>query len=90
LDSVNSQSKTTSKVSRLMKRMTKSNFDNSSEGMVDEKLSEKANKLGTVSIPSPGVPENMPVNLDQEVLVSLGAYGQYEGGGGHSEENGNM
>jgi len=57
---------------------------------VDEKLSVKANKLGTVSIPSPGVPENIPVNLDQEVLFSLGTDGQYEGGGGSSEDNGNM
>jgi len=90
LNSDNIQSKTTSTVSRLMKRITKRNTNNSSEGTVDEKLSEKANKLGTVSIPSPGVPENTPVNLDQEVLFSLDADGQYEGSGGRSKENGNM
>ncbi len=33
----------------------------------DVLTSERTPKLGTVSIPSPGVPDNMPVNLDVEL-----------------------
>ena len=36
----------------------------------DVLMSERPPKLGTVSIPSPGVPENMPVNLDVELCSS--------------------
>jgi len=66
------QSAKTSTVSRLMEGMTRSNSTGSlSEKLRGEKSSEKDIKLGTVSIPSPGVPENIPVNLDQ-VVLSLG------------------
>jgi len=72
------QPTTTSTVSRVMKRMTRSNITGSlSESIGDEKLSEEDIKLGTVSIPSPGVPENIPVNLDQ-VVLSLGTDADYE------------
>lgn len=72
------QPMTTSTVSRLMEGMTRSNSTGSlSDNLGDEKLSEKDIKLGTVSVPSPGVPENIPVNLDH-VVSSLGNDGSHE------------
>jgi hypothetical protein len=41
---------------------------------------ERPPKLGTVSIPSPGVPRNVPVNLDVEILSLVSDDGR-EGGG---------
>jgi len=46
-----------SAVSRLMRRMTGR-----------DEPDKDANKLGTLSIPSPGVPENVAVNVDQDVF----------------------
>jgi len=64
----------------LLEEKNALNFDNNqstsrfsrltrnSESIGDDNLSEAANKLGTISVPSPGVPENIPVNLDQDVF----------------------
>jgi hypothetical protein len=54
------EQQSSSAVSRLMRRLTqRSKMDNE----VDN------NKLGTVSIPSPGVPENITVDVDQDVYA---------------------
>jgi len=57
-------------VSRLMRRMTKSNEDISTSSIDGDNLksNEDVNKLGTVSVPSPGVPETITVNIDQDLL----------------------
>ena len=46
----------------------------------DVLTSERTPKLGTVSIPSPGVPENMPVNLDAELCSIAFDDSEEEGG----------
>lgn len=53
-------------VSRLMRRLTR-RTSAKSESIADKNLSKENNILGTISIPSPGVPENFPVDLDQDV-----------------------
>ena len=63
----NNQSTSTSTVYKLTRRITRSNLDNS-ENIGENSLSGKVNKLGNVSIPSPDVPEDFPVNLDQDVF----------------------
>ena len=53
-----------------MKRIT--NTDKKSETKEDSSIEEavdNAKKLGTVSIPSPGVPENVAVDLDLDVFL---------------------
>ena len=45
-----------------------SRLTRNSESIGDKNLSEEANKLGTISVPSPGVPENIPVNLDRDIF----------------------
>ena len=51
-----------------MKRMTRSNESpqSSSSARKDVSTSER-NKLGTVSVPSPGVPGDITVDLDNDV-----------------------
>jgi len=53
-----------------------------SESTRDDILRQEAKKLGTVSVPSPGVPENISVNLDQDIY-SLATEDDREG----DEEN---
>ena len=54
------EQQSSSAVSRLMRRLTqRSKMDNE----VDN------NKLGTVSIPRPGVPESITVDVDQDVYA---------------------
>ena len=60
-------------VSRIMRRITnRSNNHNSesssSSSSMGGTILRKETKLGTVSIPSPGVPGDISVNLDQEVF----------------------
>lgn len=52
-----------------MKRIT--NTDKKSETKEDSSREEDVDnvKLGTVSIPSPGVPENVAVDLDLDVFL---------------------
>jgi hypothetical protein len=75
-----------SAVSLLMRRRLsnrrdeKDNTENSNVVKGDVLMSERPPKLGTVSIPSPGVPENMPLNLDVE-LCSLAFDDSVEEGG---------
>ena len=63
-----------STVSRLMRRLSNSQADK------DNSTSERTPKLGAVSIPSPGVPENMAVNLDVEVFSLVIDDSEEEGG----------
>ncbi|KAL7538914.1 hypothetical protein ACHAXR_008877 [Thalassiosira sp. AJA248-18] len=93
----NSSTTTSSTVSRLMRRMTsRSDTTTNSNSSKDDTLSEgganskKKNKLGTVPIPSPGVPKHVSVNLDQDVFLldsdddddDDGDYGKKEKEGG--------
>ena len=50
-----------STVSRLMKRIERRIVGDVSRG--DETI-----RLGTVAVPSPGVPEDIPVDIDSEIL----------------------
>eukprot|EP00571_Detonula_confervacea_P009156 CAMPEP_0172318042 /NCGR_PEP_ID=MMETSP1058-20130122/33718_1 /TAXON_ID=83371 /ORGANISM="Detonula confervacea, Strain CCMP 353" /LENGTH=440 /DNA_ID=CAMNT_0013032765 /DNA_START=59 /DNA_END=1381 /DNA_ORIENTATION=+ len=66
LSSLNNNNQQQSTVSRMMRRI-----DNSKKSSMGDSLREEMignSKLGTVSIPSPGVPEDISVNLDQEVF----------------------
>lgn len=75
-----------SAVSKLMSGITRRN-DKQSRGTEDGKREEgiysreEANKLGTVSIPSPGVPENFPVDLDRDVYLLAEDENEEEGDG---------
>jgi hypothetical protein len=71
-------------MSRLMRRLSnrrgeKGNTENGNVLEGDSLMSETTPKLGTVSIPRPGIPENIPVNIDVE-LYSLASNGSEEGG----------
>jgi hypothetical protein len=66
-----------STLSRLMRRLSRRRV-----GDDKSTISARAPKLGTVSIPSPGVPENIPLNLDVEILSMVSDDGQEEGGYG--------
>ncbi len=54
----------TSAVSRLMRRITRSKKTESSSGT---RQHDTKDKLGTVSVPSPGVPGDIAVDLDCDV-----------------------
>jgi len=56
-------------VSRMMRRTSNgSNCDKYDSSSMGGDTLRKKTKLGTVSIPSPGVPDDISVNLDQDVL----------------------
>ena len=66
-------------IRRLSGRRQRVEGDDISNGTDGERATPK---LGTVSIPSPGVPRNVPVNLDVEILSLVSDDGREEGGYG--------
>lgn len=65
LGTIDSNNHHQSTVSRIMRRINTGTSESSSMG---GSMLRNETKLGTVSIPSPGVPEDIPVDLDQEVF----------------------
>lgn len=72
-NALNFDNESNSTVSSIMRKLTMTKPGNISENRGDNTLSgNSTKKLGTVSIPSPGVPEDISVNLDKD-LLSLAA-----------------
>jgi hypothetical protein len=45
--------------------------ENNQESAMSRLLKRSTIRVGTVFIPSPGIPEDLPVNLDEDILTVL-------------------
>ena len=74
-----------STVSRLMNRITRGDDDTDTDSNSSSERSDyydttkhDVTKIGTVPIPSPGVPESISVNVDQDVFTLVDAAPDYD------------
>lgn len=83
-DNYDDEEEGVSALTRLIRRISGRRRRVDGEDMSNGNYGDRAApKLGTISIPSPGVPRNMPVNLDVEILSLVSDDGREgEGYGG--------